>query len=366
MRITHVAPTPFGADGLFGGGERYPLELARALAQYISCRLVSFGSMAATQREPSGLELVTLRAWSHLRGHPAHPLARGLIRALSDAEVVHVHQMRAAPGRLAAFAAKARGTPVVATDHGLGGGGWFGLLPRMIDRFLPVSQFSSQILNVPAAKTTVVHGGVDPKRFHPDPPAVRRGIAFVGRITPHKGIDVLLKALPNDVPLTIAGTSGHDPRPPSRGYPRLLKELARGKDVRFVDHLSDAALPDLLRGVRLFVLPSVSFTCYGIRVEISELLGLSVIEAMASGTPVICSRIGGLPEVVEDGVTGLLVEPGDVDALSDAINRMINDPVAAERMGRAGRDRVLESFTWDRCAKRCLSVYSELLNKGPE
>jgi glycosyltransferase involved in cell wall biosynthesis len=366
MRVTHVAPTPFGANGLFGGGERYPLELARALAQYVPCRLVSFGAMAETRQESSGLELVTLRAWSHLRGHPAHPLARGVARALSGAEVVHIHQLRAVPGRLAAVVARVRGKPVVATDHGLGGGGWFGLLPRMIDRFLAVSQFSSQILNVPAARTTVVHGGVDPKRFHPDPEAVRRGIAFVGRITPHKGIDVLLKALPNDVPLTIAGTSGHDPRPPNRGYPRLLTELARGKDVRFADRLPDADLPGLLRRVRLLVVPSVSITCYGTRVEISELLGLSAIEAMASGTPVICSRIGGLPEVVEDRVTGLLVEPGDVDALSDAIRRMINDPVAAERMGRAGRDRVLESFTWDRCAKRCLSVYSELLDRGPE
>jgi starch synthase len=141
--------------------------------------------------------------------------------------------------------------------------------------------------------------------------------------------------------------------------------LARGKDVTFAGKVADARLPDLYRSVRALVLPSVYETCFGTRVRISELLGLSAIEAMASGTPVICSRIGGLPEVVQDGVTGLVVEPGDVAALGDAIRRVVGDRAAAERMARAGRERALESFTWDRCALRCLSVYESMSRGGP-
>jgi glycosyltransferase involved in cell wall biosynthesis len=366
IRITHVAPTLFGDDGLFGGGERYPLELARALARHASCKLIGFGPRAGIHRESSGLELCVLRARLHLRGHPAHPIGWGLSGAVADADVVHVHQLRATPGRMTALVSAARRTPVVATDHGLGGGGWFGLLPKMFDHFLAVSHFSARILDVPADKTTIVYGGADPRRFFPDPTIVRRGLAFVGRITPHKGIDVLLRALPPDVRLTVAGTSGHDTGRHREGYSRLLRDLAGDKDVRFTGRVPERALPDLLRGARAFVLPSVYETCYGDRVEISELLGLSVIEAMASGTPVVCSRIGGLPEVVDDGVTGVLVEPGDVHELADAVRRLVTDPEKAERMGRAGRERALELFTWDHCARRCLEVYSMLAEGGPE
>jgi glycosyltransferase involved in cell wall biosynthesis len=111
----------------------------------------------------------------------------------------------------------------------------------------------------------------------------------------------------------------------------------------------------------VLVLPSVQRTCYGRPVAISELLGLSVLEAMASGTPVICSRIGGLPEVVQDGETGFLVTPGDIDELHDRLAALLADPARTARMGRAARDVVLERFTWRACAARCMAAYEELL-----
>jgi glycosyltransferase involved in cell wall biosynthesis len=105
----------------------------------------------------------------------------------------------------------------------------------------------------------------------------------------------------------------------------------------------------------VFALPSVEVTCYGRPVGISELLGLSVLEAMASGTPVVASRTGGVAEVVADGETGFLVEPGDVAALHDRLR-------LARRMGDAGRAAVLDRFTWAACADRCLAAYRELLS----
>jgi alpha-maltose-1-phosphate synthase len=85
---------------------------------------------------------------------------------------------------------------------------------------------------------------------------------------------------------------------------------------------------------------------------------------MASGTPVVASRIGGLPEVVEDGVTGFLVEPGDVGVLRARLAEVLADRRLAERLGRNGRERVLERFTWEACAERCLAAYSELVPTG--
>jgi glycosyltransferase involved in cell wall biosynthesis len=364
VRIVHVAPTPFGAGGLLGGGERYPVELARALARHVDVELVTFGAHAGTVRDESGLSIRTLRPVGHGRGHPVHPFAPQLPWALDRADVVHTHHTRSAPSRLAAVAARARGQRLVTTDHGLGGGGWLGLLPALFDRFLTVSRFSAAVLGVPAARTRVVYGGADEHRFTPDPDRRRDGVLYVGRLTPHKGIDRLVRALPAGARLTIAGTGGHDPRPPECDYPLLLRELAAGRDVAFPGAVSDTALPELHRGAAVFVLPTVKDDCYGRHFAISELLGLSVLEAMASGTPVIASRLDGLPEVVRDGENGFLVTPGDVDELRDRLARLLGDRALAARMGRRGRELLLEQFTWEACAQRCLAAYDELLAPG--
>jgi glycosyltransferase involved in cell wall biosynthesis len=251
----------------------------------------------------------------------------------------------------------------VTTDHGLGGGGWGELL---FERFLTVSQYSADTLGVAAERTRVIHGGADPARFRPNGDGSpgdgsRAGVLYVGRITPHKGLDRLMCALPPGASLTVAGTSGHDPRLPERDYPRLLYRLAGDRPVRFTGPVSEEDLPGLHQRAAVFVLPTVERTCYGRPVAITELLGLSVLEAMASGTPVVASRTGGLPEVVRDGETGFLVTPGDVAELRDRIDRLLRDPRLARRMGRAARDVVLEHFTWDRTAERCLDAYTDLL-----
>ena len=359
MRVIHVAPTEFGADGLFGGGERYPLELCRALARHVECRLVTFGSTARRFTEEGGLERVVLCPGLFARGHPAHPVGGGLLRATAGATIVHLHQMRSAPARLGALAAVARRQRRVVTDHGLGGGGWGGLLPRLFDRFACVSRYSAAVMRAPAAKTHVIYGGADAGTYAPGKEP-RSGILFVGRVTPHKGIDKLIAALPPGAGLTVCGTSGHDKRAPEKTYPEVLRKLARGRDVRFLQRVSDAELPGLYRRAAVFVLPSVEHTCFGRRIEISELLGLSLLEAMASATPVVCSRVGGLSEVVTNGETGFVTEPGDVAALRDRIMTLLHDARLARRMGEAGRRRVLEEFTWERCAERCLDVYAEL------
>jgi glycosyltransferase involved in cell wall biosynthesis len=360
MRIVHVVPTQFGSTGLFGGGERYPLELARALATEVECELITFGPRPSLTREAGGLSIRVLRSIASLGGHPAHPLAPRLLTALQGADIVHTHHMRSTSSRIAAVASRLSGQPIVTTDHGLQGSDWGGLLPRLFDRFLAVSEYSARALGAPTDRVRVIYGGADPKRFSPEPEVTRGGVLFVGRITPHKGVDRAIAALPGGERLTIAGSVGHDPRSPEREYPEFLRRIAADRDVTFLGVVADAELPALYRRASVLVLPSVHRTCYGRYIEISELLGLVVLEAMASGTPVVCSSVGGLPEVVQHGVTGFLVEPGNVDELGGRLAELLGNRPLARRMGENARAVVLERFTWEACADRCLRVYKEM------
>lgn len=358
MRVIHIAPTPFGASGLLGGGERYPLELARALSSRVDCELITFGPHASVVCEPSGLCIRTLHAIHYTGGHPAHPLAPALPLALR-ADVIHTHHLRSLPSKIAALTAGATHTRLVTTDHGVAGSDWGGTLPRLFDRFLTVSAYSARQLQAPPARTRVIYGGADPGRFFPLSNQ-RTGALFVGRLTPHKGVDRLIEALPPGYSLTIAGSEGHDPGTPESGYPFLLRRLAAGRDVRFAGPVADSELPALYRSARVLVLPSVARTVYGREVAISELLGLVVLEAMMSGTPVIASAIGGLPEIVQHGVTGFLVEPGNVAELRERLSEILSDSHLTARMGQAAREVAMECFTWEACAARCVEAYREL------
>jgi len=336
------------------------LELARALAARVQCELITFGPEAREVREAGGLRLRIFRSLTSWRGHPAHALAPSLPLALEGADVIHTHHMRSAASQIAAVAARARRRRVVTTDHGLQGPDWNGLLPRLFHGFLTVSTYSAHELHVPADRVRVIYGGADPQRFAPDSSVRRAGVLFVGRITPHKGIDRLIAALPPGVLLSIVGSSGHDPDPPERDYLQLLRRMAANRRVRFLGPVTDDVLATLYRQASVLVLPSVERTCYGRPIAVSELLGLVVLEAMASGTPVVCSSVGGLPEVVRHGDSGYLVEPGNVAELRERLTEILRNPRLATRMGRRARELVLEGFTWQACADRCLSAYAEL------
>lgn len=333
--------------------------LARALAREVDCELVTFGPHPRIERDVSGLRVRTLPAVRYLGGHPAHPLALTLPRALVGATVVHTHHLRSTPSKMAALVGRTLGQRLAVTDHGLQGSDWRGVLPRLFHRFLMVSAYSAREFRTPPARTQVIYGGADPDRYAPDPAVTRHGALFVGRLTPHKGVDRLIEALPDGASLRIAGSGGHDPLPPERAYPDLLRRLATGRDVQFLGAVSDEALPDVYRQAAVLVLPSVHRTIYGKEIRVSELLGLVLLEAMASGTPVIASRLGGIPEVVQHGTTGFLVEPGNTAELRERLRQVLGDPALASRQGRNARELVLARFTWQACAHACLRAYAD-------
>jgi len=206
---------------------------------------------------------------------------------------------------------------------------------KCIDQFIAVSRFIGQRLrevdHIPAERIEVVYHGIDLERFTPLPTAGTY-LAAVCHMRAPKGIPVLLHAL------AILQRQGLRPEcrlvgagPELAAYETEARALGL-TNVRFLGLRDD--VPDVLRGAALTIVPSLW----------PEAFGLAAAESQAAGVPVIAAQVGGLAEVVSDGVSGLLVPPGDPAALASAIAALLADPERRRRMGRAGRRRAEEHF----------------------
>ncbi|GAA3807207.1 glycogen synthase [Streptomyces coacervatus] len=219
-----------------------------------------------------------------------------------------------------------------------------------------------------AAKVQVVHNGIDTTLYRPDHgtdvldriglDTGRPYILFVGRITRQKGVPHLLRAVRDiDPGVQVVLCAGAPDTPEiDREFRDLYQELSR---VREGVHWIPQMLPrpeviQLLTHAAAFVCPSVY-----------EPLGIVNLEAMACGTPVVASRVGGIPEVVDDGKTGLLVDVDDdfEAGLARALDSVTGDPEAARQMGEAGRERAVGEFGWDAVARRTVRLYEEILKQ---
>jgi glycosyltransferase involved in cell wall biosynthesis len=226
------------------------------------------------------------------------------------------------------------------------------------DRVIANSRATADTLGISKAKLRVVFNGVDPRCFEDHDRALRADlepetvlVGIVGRIDPLKGHRVLLDALARsagDVWLWIVGDVAFDRY---GDYRATLETQANelGGRVKFLGWRDD--LPEVLAALDIVVQPSTE----------PEAFGRSAAEAQAAGVPVIATRLGGLPEVVEEGVTGLLIPPGDSDALAEAIRSLATDPERRQAMGAAGRERAQRLFTRAAHARAIQSVYDELL-----
>lgn len=354
-RVVHLVPRLFGDSGLVGGGERYARELAGAMARVVPTRLVTFGAEDATERD-GDLEIRTIRASREVRGQYNNPFSPRLARELTWGDAIHCHQRRVVASSFAAVFGRATGRPVFVSD--LGGGGWDVSAYVNTDRWyrghLHISEYCRRLCGHEGnPRARVILGGVDAERFSPPPgDATREKTAlFVGRLIPHKGVDRVVEALPPGLKLKIVG------RPYDARYAADLRRLAEGRDVEFVHDADDARLVEEYRRARCVVLPSVYRTRYGDETTVPELLGQTLLEGMAAGAATIATRVASLPEVVEDGETGILVPPDDSDAMRDALARLAEDADLAARMGRAGRARAIEKFSWGAVVARCLAAY---------
>jgi len=223
---------------------------------------------------------------------------------------------------------------------------------------------------VDPARVHVVYNGIDTELYRPDPGTdvlerigvdlERPYLTFVGRITRQKGVPHLLRAgLQLDPSLQLVLLAGAADTPELKAETdTAIAALRSSRDGVFVvsEMLPREDVRQVLTHALIFCCPSVY-----------EPLGIVNLEAMACETAVVASRVGGIPEVVADGETGLLVDldtadPADFERrLAEAINELVRDPARARELGLAGRRRAVAEFGWDAVAARTVELYRSLL-----
>ncbi|WP_053847460.1 glycosyltransferase [Streptomyces sp. NRRL B-24085] len=293
--------------------------------------------------------------------------------ATEPPDVVHAHFWMS--GLAAVTGARATGVPVVQTYHALGTvkrrhQGAADTSPReRVEIETAVGRECSGIIatcedevgelvamGLPRRRIHVVPCGVDPVRFAPvagarrDPAAPRR-LLTVGRLVPRKGFDRAVRALAAvpDAELLIAG--GPEPallfaEPETERLCSIARECGVADRVTLLGGVSRTRMPALMSGADLVL-----------SVPRYEPFGIVPVEAMACGTPVVATAVGGQLDTVADGVTGVLVPPDEDHDLGATVRELLDDPDRLARYGAAGRRRVLARYTWDRVADGVTQVY---------
>lgn len=216
-----------------------------------------------------------------------------------------------------------------------------------VDLFITPSRFLANFVEkyrIPSGKIAVLPNGIDVDRFIPIN-ADGGYVLYFGRLSREKGVETLLKAhalLEPEIPLKIVGTG------PIEGELR-----SRYSGPEFVGYKTGGELMTLIRNASFVVVPS----------EWYENCSMAILEAMAYGKAVIGSEIGGIPEQIEDGVTGLLFEMGEIAQLASKISYLWNHPGIREKMGKASRDRVNKYYSLEQHGRGLMDLYETVLKK---
>ncbi len=238
------------------------------------------------------------------------------------------------------------------------------LVAPLVTQFIAVSDDLRGWLvgrvGIPGARVMTIHNGVDAARFSPEArPQARRALEVspdtvvlgtVGRLDPvkdHVGLVDAFARVAAEHPAAILVLIGDGPCRAAVEARVAATGLAAGR-VRLLGQRLDVAA--LLAGFDVFALPSLA-----------EGMSNTILEAMAAGLPVVATRVGGSPEMVEDGVTGTLVPPGDPARLAEALGRYAGDAHLRSLHGKAGRERILAEFDLSAMAERHLALYRSLV-----
>ncbi|HWC82741.1 MAG TPA: glycosyltransferase [Pseudonocardiaceae bacterium] len=240
------------------------------------------------------------------------------------------------------------------------------MIAKRVDRVVATCSdevFELARLGMPRSRASVAPCGVDIDGFNPEGPSAERGarhrLVSVGRLVPRKGFDIAITALTAlpDTELVLVGGPGEGnlaDDPEARRLLSLADDLGVRHRLRMVGQVPREDMPALLRSADVVVCTPWY-----------EPFGITPLEAMASGKPVVAGAVGGLIDTVVDGVTGILVPPRDPAKLASAVRELLADPALRERYGLAGYDRVHARYSWARIATDTLRAYHRVAAASP-
>jgi len=341
----------------------------RAMGQRAA--LVAHPSGELRRRASEGLELIPLVPRMEVDLTAAWRLARVVKRLRPD--VIHAHDPHGLAMAALALSLGAGATsglpepPLVASrrvDFHLKGNSFSRWKHRQVDCFIAASEAIRRMLvadGIPAERTTTVHEGIDLRHVQTAPPVnvheafwLPHGAPVIGNVAalvPHKGQRHLIEAA------HLVVREMPDARFVILGEGELRDALERQvREYHLEKHV-------LLPGFRTDVLGCIkSFDLFAMS-SVTEGLGTSLLDAMACGRPIVATRAGGIPEIVEDGVQGLLVEPRDHQAMARAIVMLLRDEPRRRAMGDAGLVRVRTRFTVEQMVEQTAAVYARVAGK---
>ncbi len=290
-----------------------------------------------------------------------------LIQITRKEEIDIIHARSRVPAWIAFFAARLTGKVFITTCHGyykthfasrVMSWGKLVICPSHV-----IANHMSKDFSLPSERIRLVFRGLDLKRFKYIPPEKRQSdvfnIGIIGRITPLKGHTYFLRAIARvkrrlrtpEIKVWIIGDASSSHQAYKHELEVLVKRLGLTYCTEFLGSQQD--IPAVLVDLNLLVLPSVRH----------EAFGRVVIEAQAAGVPVIATRVGGVVDIIDENLTGILVTPCDVEGLAQAIIRIMKDKSLAGYLAENARKKVTQKFTLDLMAKKTLSVYEEALSR---
>lgn len=362
IEVAYLYPSfvynPGDGDPICGGAERHFRCIARALTRYVRVRAVAFGPEDVRDDSPQ-LKFRILKGWPMLRSMNgvANPISLQALKEIVQSDVIQCQGTGHDLTLCASILARTRGIPLAVKDDGWKGAAFarFFNTTWLADVVTIQTRFEEKLYG---NKARLCYDGVDVEQFHPARCPSRDYFLFVGRIIPSKGIEraiMSIKTLGGS--LRIAGPTV------DRDYCNYLKWLAKGADVEFLGQVSDCQLGVELSNACALVLPFRNRDMFGHFTSSPELFGLVVAEAMASGTPVVCSSGGGPAELVREFQCGFVVDQDDESGLTDALSELRENVNLREMLGRRGRHAAETYLTWDAVARRYAKVYSELASR---
>ena len=347
---------------------------------------VPFVRMENPSSSYEGIPVRRFRSYS-LKGEMHYVFIPSILKALlkEKTDIIHTHSYGYFQTNAGAFTRKLRNLPLIITPHfhpswSMWGGArrkklrriYDGIFAKSVlnaaDVIIGVSRYEMELMKkigFSEKNIKIIPNGIDFSCYEPIPDKdifrERYGISgrmvlYAGRLASNKGLLHLIRAAPEvisrfrDTKLVLVGED--------EGQKELLERETERLDIKdklvFTGHIRDENLfRSAYSACDVFVLPSEY-----------EAFGIVLLEAMACEKPCVATRVGGVPEVVEEGKTGLLVEYGNPKQLAGAIIELLQDEGRRKNMGKAGRNRVKENFTWPKIVDQLEEVYKEMSNRS--